>query len=59
MELKLEKIAQAERLCDQMDIAQQMVDIGDCQLYCEIEGNGIPLVLINGGLGGTHHFFHP
>ncbi|MBF0207736.1 MAG: alpha/beta hydrolase [Oligoflexia bacterium] len=31
------------------------------QIYYEEEGNsrGIPIVLINGGPGGTHHVFHP
>ena len=47
------------RLCDVLGMKKQFVDIGDCKLYCEIEGEGIPLVLINGGPGGTHHYFHP
>lgn len=37
----------------------RMVDIGDCRLYCEVQGDGIPMVLVNGGPGGTHHCFHP
>jgi proline-specific peptidase len=47
------------RLCDEFKGEKQFVDIGDCKLYCEIEGEGIPLALINGGPGGTHHCFHP
>ena len=47
------------RLCDVLEMKKQFVDIGDCKLYCEMEGEGIPLVLINGGPGGTHHCFHP
>jgi len=47
------------RLCDVLGMKKQFVDIGDCKLYCEIEGEGIRLVLINGGPGGTHHYFHP
>ena len=35
------------------------LDEGRCELYFEEEGQGIPLVLINGGPGGTHHGFHP
>ena len=35
------------------------MDIGDGKLYCEEEGQGIPLVLLNGGPGCTHHVFHP
>ncbi|MDD5765133.1 MAG: alpha/beta fold hydrolase [Candidatus Marinimicrobia bacterium] len=49
----------APRLCDALNAEKKYVDIGDCRLYCEIESNGIPLVLINGGPGGTHHCFHP
>ena len=46
-------------LCDVLGMEKQFVDIGDCKLYCEIEGKGIPMVVINGGPGGTHHYFHP
>ena len=52
-------IPQVPRLCDGMAIQKRKVDIGGCNLYCEQEGEGIPLVLINGGPGGTHHCFHP
>lgn len=47
------------KLCDEIMINKSFVDIGDCRLYIETEGNGIPIVLINGGPGGTHHSFHP
>ena len=47
------------RLCDEIDLEKRMVDIGDVKLYCEIEGAGTPLVLINGGPGSSHHTFHP
>ena len=33
--------------------------IANGKLYYEEEGTGIPLVLISGGPGGTHHDFHP
>lgn len=46
-------------LCDKVDTEKRRVDIGDCELYCETEGEGTPLVLINGGPGSTHHDFHP
>ncbi len=46
-------------LCDEMNVAKRRVNVGNCQLYCELEGDGMPLVLINGGPGGTHHGFHP
>ena len=47
------------RLCDELGIKRQFIDIGDCKLYCETEGQGIPMIVINGGPGGTHHYFHP
>lgn len=46
-------------LCEELNMNAQYIDIGDCRLYCETEGEGMPLVLINGGPGGTHHCFHP
>lgn len=47
------------RLCDSLNLVSLKVDIGDCELHVEIEGKGDPVVLINGGPGGTHHYFHP
>lgn len=52
-------IPQVPRLCDSMAIKKGKIDIGGCNLYSEQEGEGVPLVLINGGPGGTHHCFHP
>ncbi len=52
-------IPQVPRLCDQMDIVKSQVNVGDCNLYCEIEGDGVPIVLLHGGPGATHHYFHP
>ncbi len=46
-------------LCDALGMKKQYIDIGGCKLYCEVEGEGVPIVLINGGPGGTHHCFHP
>lgn len=47
------------RLCDQTDSQKGRVDLGGYGLYVETEGEGVPLVVINGGPGGTHHYFHP
>jgi pimeloyl-ACP methyl ester carboxylesterase len=52
-------IPQVPRLCDSMAIQKGKIDIGGCNHYCEQEIEGVPLVLINGGPGGTHHCFHP
>jgi len=46
--------------CDEIkDLKKGYVDVKDGKLYYEEEGQGIPMVLINGGPGGTHHVFHP
>ena len=47
------------RLCDELRVEKHRIDIGGCELYVEEEGQGTPLLLINGGPGGTHHCFHP
>ncbi|MFH1941471.1 MAG: alpha/beta fold hydrolase [bacterium] len=47
------------RRCDRLDLQKHRIDVGDCELYVEEEGKGTPLLLINGGPGGTHHYFHP
>jgi len=52
-------IPKISRLCDNLKIQGNKIDIGDCELYYETEGSGTPLVIINGGPGGTHHYFHP
>ena len=46
--------------CDKISsLKKGYVDIKDGKLYYEEEGQGVPIVLINGGPGGTHHLFHP
>lgn len=48
-------------LCDLLpDLCPRHVDIGDgVRLFCEEQGSGIPLVLLHGGPGNSHHSFHP
>jgi proline-specific peptidase len=47
-------------LCDEIaNLKKGFANIKDGKLYYEEEGQGIPIVLINGGPGGTHHGFHP
>ncbi|MHC4457485.1 MAG: alpha/beta fold hydrolase [Planctomycetota bacterium] len=52
-------VPEVPRLCDQMDRVKRRVNVGDCELYCEIDGKGVALVLLHGGPGATHHYFHP
>lgn len=47
------------RWCDRLKLKKSRVNVGDCELYVEEEGEGIPIVLLHGGPGGTHHSFHP
>lgn len=53
------EIPETPRWEEQLDLTVWRVDVGDAELYVEEEGSGVPLVLINGGPGGTHHYFHP
>ncbi len=53
------EIPHADRWCDRLELTKHRIDVGDAELYVEEEGKGTPLVLINGGPGGTHHYFHP
>jgi len=55
----LTEIPQIPRFCDQIELIKHRINVGDAELYVEEEGRGTPLVLINGGPGGTHHYFHP
>lgn len=53
------EIPQVSRWCDRLELKKERIDVGDAELYVEEEGKGTALILINGGPGGTHHYFHP
>ena len=59
IEKNLREIPNVERWCDRLNLKKSRVNVGDCALYVEEEGKGIPVVLLHGGPGGTHHGFHP
>ena len=53
-------IPETFRWCDRLEgLDKRRIDVGGAELYVEVEGRGTPIVLINGGPGGTHHSFHP
>lgn len=58
-ETLITEIPETPRWEEQLDLTVRRIDVGDAELYVEEEGSGVPLVLINGGPGGTHHYFHP
>jgi proline iminopeptidase len=47
------------RWCDRLELKKSRINVGDCELHIEEEGEGVPIVLLHGGPGGTHHSFHP
>ena len=53
------EIPHVDRWCDRLELKKHRINVGDAELYVEEEGKGMPLILINGGPGGTHHYFHP
>lgn len=52
-------VPRVSRWCDRLDLKKSRVNVGNCELYVEEEGKGLPVVLIHGGPGATHHYFHP
>ncbi len=52
-------IPDVSRWCDRLGFESQMISVSGARLYVETEGLGIPLVLLHGGPGATHHYFHP
>ncbi len=52
-------VPNVSRWCDRLGLEGENINVGNAQLYVETEGEGIPIVLLHGGPGGTHHYFHP
>ena len=52
-------IPAAPRWCSLLRLEKPQIRVGDCEIYCEQEGSGTPIVLLHGGPGATHHYFHP
>ncbi len=52
-------IPKVSPLCDVLEAKKSRVSVGDAELYVEVQGQGTPIVLLHGGPGATHHYFHP
>jgi pimeloyl-ACP methyl ester carboxylesterase len=59
IEERILEVPEVERLEAGLDLIVRKIDVADATLYVEEEGSGEPMILINGGPGGTHHYFHP
>lgn len=53
------QVPHAPRYCDTLNVEKHRINVGNCEMYVETEGKGVPLILIHGGPGATHHYFHP
>jgi proline iminopeptidase len=53
------KMPNVHPVCDVFNARMHRISVWDCKIHCEIEGEGSPMVLINGGPGGAHKYFHP
>lgn len=57
---EIQNVPETSRLCDQFEGTKEKIQVSeDCGLYVEQEGEGEPIVLLHGGPGATHHYFHP
>ena len=56
----LRDVPEVRPLCEQIaGLIARRVAVEDGTLYCEAQGAGTPLVLLSGGPGCSHHYFHP
>jgi len=53
------EIPKVNRFYDELDLVKKRNSFENTQLYVEVEGQGLPIVVIHGGSGATHHYFHP
>ena len=56
----LREVPDVTPLCEQTPgLTTRRISADEGVLHCEIEGAGTPLVLLSGGPGCSHHYFHP
>ncbi len=60
IESDLKQVPSLPPLCDEIaGLKKGFVEVENGSLYYEDEGQGFPLILLNPGPGGSHHYFHP
>jgi len=56
----LRDVPDVRALCEQIaGLTARRGAVADGTLYCETQGAGTPIVLLSGGPGCSHHYFHP
>ena len=53
IEEQLQEVPQVPPLCNELKSEKRRINVGDCEVYCETEGWGMPVVLINPGRRAT------
>lgn len=56
---KVLPVPEIARLEESLDITGRYEWVNGINLWVERQGQGIPLVLVSGGPGTSHHYFHP
>lgn len=59
LESYLFEVPQVPRTDEKISLKRQRINIGDTELYVAEDGKGVPVVLVNGGPGNSHHSFLP
>ncbi len=55
----MEQVQGGEGFCDYQGVSRKFVRAGEIWFQVEEEGSGVPLLVIHGGPGVDHRYFHP